>query len=262
MDDPRHNGGAASLRRIRLIARHTLGEALHQRLTLLFGLAGAGLVFGARWLRDFNFGDAELKFIGDFGLGVTGLFGTLLAALATAHLFFADITSRAACCVLTRPVRRWEYLIGKLAGVVGLLTIFVLTLGLVLAGVLAMRGSQLGAGFAPLPVFLQACAIQWLKITLIAAMTLLVCSYAGSALFASCAGLLLALAGHLRGFAGGGNPGWLRVWPNLGLFDAESLLGAGHPTPAGWLLSLAAYWAAYLLLFVMLSFHVFKRREF
>jgi hypothetical protein len=262
MDDSRHNGAAASLRRIRLVARHTLGEALHQRLVLLHGLTGAALVLGSWWLREFNFGTAELKFLGDFGLGVVGCFGTLLAALATAQLFFADIENRAAHCVLTRPVRRWEYLAGKFTGVVALLTLFVLMTSLVLAAVIAVRESQLGAAFVPLPVFLQACAVQWLKITLVAAMTLLVCSYAGSALFASCAGLQLALIAHLRGFAGEGGWSWLRVWPDLGLFDAEGLLAAGHPAAVAWLLSLAGYWAAYVLLFVAFASYAFKRREF
>lgn len=262
MSDSRHDGFPASARRLCLVARHTLDEALHQRLTLLLALTGAALVLGACWLRDFNLGGAELKFIGDFGLGVVGFFGTLLAALATAHLFFAEIDSRAAQCVLIRPVRRWEYLAGKFAGVTVMLALFVAAWSAILAGVLAVRGTQLGVAFMPLPVFLQACAVQWLKITLVAAMTLLVCSYAGSALFASCTGLLLALVAHLRGMAGDG--GWvaLRVWPNLGLFDAESLLASGHPAAAAWLLSLAGYWAAYLLLFVALAAHVFKYREF
>ncbi|MDI1335717.1 MAG: ABC transporter permease subunit [Lacunisphaera sp.] len=262
MSDTAHHGPAASLRRIRLIAGHTLGAALHQRLALLLAITGAALVLGARWLRDFNFGAAELKFIADFGLGAIGFFGTLLAALATAQLFCSEIESRAADCVLTRPVRRWEYLTGKFAGVVALLTLFVLTLVIVLGVVLAVRESQLGATLAPLPVFLQACALQWLKITLVAAMTLFVCSYAGSALFASCAGLLLALVAQLRGFAGGGSWAWLRVWPDLGLFDGEALLAAGHPASGGWLLSLAGYWAAYVLLFVALASYAFKRREF
>lgn len=260
MPDPRPSSFAASFRRIRLIAGHTLGEALHLRLPLLLAFIGGGLVLGTRWLQDFNFGAAELKFIADFGLGVIGFLGTLLGALATAHLFFADIENRAVHGVLTRPVRRWEYLAGKFAGVVALLTLFVMALALILAEVMARREAQLGATLAPLAVFLQACALQWLKITLVAAMTLLVCSYAGSALFASCTGLLLALVAQLRGFAAGW--WWLRFWPNLGLFDAEALLAGGQPAPAGWLLALAGYWAAYALLFVVVASYAFKRREF
>ena len=260
MSEHRHNTAAATLRRIRLIARHTLGDALHQRLALLLALTGAGLVLGARWLQDFNFGAAELKFIADFGLGVIGFLGTLLGVLATAHLFFADIENRTVHGVLTRPVRRWEYLAGKFAGVVALLTLFVMVLALILAAVIVRREAQLGATLAPLAVFLQACALQWLKITLVAAMTLLACSYAGSVLFASCLGLLLALVAQLRGFAAGW--GWLRAWPNLALFDAEALLASGQPASAVWLLVLAGYGAAYVLLFFMLTSYVFKHREF
>jgi ABC-type transport system involved in multi-copper enzyme maturation permease subunit len=211
LPDPGHDGPAASLRRIRLLARHTVGEARHQRLVLLLGLTGAALVPGVRWLGDFNFGAAELKFIGDFGLGVVGFLGTLLAVLATAHLFFAEITSGAAQFVLTRPVRRWEYVAGNFAGIVAVLTLFVLGMAVILAGLIAVRGAQLGAAAGPLPVFLQACALQWMKIILVAAMTLFICTYAGSVLFAGGAGLLLVLAAHLRDFVGDGGRAWLRA---------------------------------------------------
>jgi len=261
MSDPRHRGPGASLRRIRLIARHTLGEALHLRLTLVLALAGATLVGGSLGLREFNFGGAELKFIGDFGLGALGLFGTLLAALATAQLFFRELETKAAYCVLTRPVRRWEYLAGKFAGAAGLLALFTVALGLLLAGLLVWRGAQLGAEPFALRVFLCACALLWMKTTLVAAMTLLVCSYAGSGLFASCAGLLLALVAQLRTFTPGGGLAWLRVWPNLALFDSESLLAAGQAPGALWILGLTAYWAAYVLLFGVLASYVFKHRE-
>jgi len=262
MAESHRNPLMASLRRVRLIATQTLAEALHLRLALLLAVAGTMLVLMARWLRDFNFGATELKFLGDFGLGAIGLMGTLLAALATAHLFFSEVAGATIGCVLTRPVRRWEYIGGKLAGVMALLALFVAGLALVLALLIASRGTQLGASFVPLSVFLQACALVWLKLTLVAAMTLLVCSYAGSALFASCAGLLLAVVAHLRPFtAATGWLAWLRLWPNLGLFDAESLLAGGGLATAG-LLGLIGYWAVFLLLFGGLASYVFNHREF
>ena len=263
MIDPRHNGPAASLRRIRLIARHTLGEALHLRLTLLLGLTGAGLFAGAWWLRELHFGSTELMFLGDFGLGVVSFLGTLLAVLATAHLYFGEIGSQAIHCVLTRPVRRWEYMAGKFAGVTGVLALFVALLAGVLAVVIATRESQLHASFVPLPVYLQACALVWFKATLTAALALLVCSHATSALFASCTGLLLVLIAHLRFLADeGAGLWWLRVWPDLGLFDASALLATGHTTPGYWLLGLAVYWAAYVFVLVALASYAFKHREF
>lgn len=262
MNELRHNGITASLRRLRLLAGHTLGEALRMRLTLLLAAMAALLVLGSLWLRVFNFGAAELKFIGDLGLGAIGLAGTLLAALATAQLFFVDLAGGAVACVLTRPVRRWEYVAGKLGGVAALLAQFTAALGALLAGLLWWRGSQLGAVPVTVPVLLSACALQWMKFTLVAAMTLFICSYAGSALFASCAGLLCAVIGHLHPFATGSALELLRFWPNLASFEAEALLASGQPLAGSRLLSLTGYWAGSVLLFCALSSYAFKHREF
>lgn len=251
----------AAIHRVRMVARHTVGEALHLRVTSLLGLMGAGLVVGGWWLREFNFGTVELKFIADFGLGAIGLFGTLLAALLTAQLFFQELETRAVYCVLTRPVRRAEYLAGKLAGVAAVLAMFTFGLGALLGGLLVWRARQLGVDAVALPVLWAACALQWFKLTLVAALTLLVSTYARSALFASGAGLMLALAGHLRGFAPESGAGWWRVWPDFSLFDAEALVAAGRMPGGGWLLGLVAYWAAYGLLFFGLAAFIFKRRE-
>lgn len=253
---------ADSGRRLLLVAQQTLLEALRLRLAALFVVLGLALVLLAHWLREFNFGAAELKFVADFGLGAIGLLGTLLAALATAQLFFSDLECGFAACVLTKAVRRWEFLGGRLVGVMALLALFVAGLGLVLGVLIAMRETQLGGTFVPLPVLLQACALVWLKVTLVAAMTLLVCSYAGSALFATWAGLLLAAIGHLRAFAGRTDwLGWLRFWPDLGLFDVDPLLGSGRELSGGELLALGGYWLVFTILLTALAAYVFKHRE-
>jgi ABC-type transport system involved in multi-copper enzyme maturation permease subunit len=247
---------SATLRRIRLVAGHAAGTAVRMRLTQLLLALAALLVTGALALRDFNFGTAELQFIADFGWGAIGLAGTVLAVLVPAQLFFADVAGGAVAFVLTRPVRRWEYLAGQLGGVAALSAIFTTTLGMILAGLLLWRAGQLGTEAAELPALLTGCALQWMKSVLVAAMTLLVCTYAGTALFASAAGLLLAVIGHLRPFATGGISEWLRVWPNLALFTPEAPLAAAE------LSALTAYWALGVGVFVVLSSYVFSRREF
>jgi len=250
-------------RRVALVARQTLAEALRLHLAGLFVVLGIASVLMVLWLREFNFGAGELKFIADFGLGATGLLGMLLSALATAQLFFDDLESGFAACVLTKTVRRWEYLAGRLAGVMALLALFVAGQALVLGIMISVREAQVGAAFVPLAVFLQATALVWLKVSLVAAMTLLVCSYAGSALFAAWAGLMLAAVAHLRSFTDQASwLGWLRIWPNLGLFDVDPLLSSGHGLTWDGLLALGAYWLAFTVLFTGLAAYVFKRREF
>lgn len=247
---------SATFSRVRLIAGQTAGMGLRMKLPLLLALCAALLVLGSLGLRDFNFGAAELKFIADFGWGAVGLAGTLLAAIVPAQLFFADLAGGAAACVLTRPVRRWEYLAGLLGGTAALLAVFTAALGALLAVLLAWRSRELGAEPVTLALLLQGCALQWMKFVVVAAMTLCVCAYAGTALFASGAGLLCAVIGHLRPFAPSGMWEWLRVWPNLALFAPESPLAAAE------LPALAAYWAACVILFTALAAYAFKHREF
>lgn len=249
----------AALGRVRLVAAQTLAEALRLRLTVLLACVGATLVLLPTALRSFNLGTAEVRFIADFGLAAIGLAGTVLATFGLAHLCFGDLDGGLAALVLTRRLGRGEYLAGKLAGVTALLAWFTAALALVLAAVLTWRGAQPGADVEWPAALLQACALTWLKLTLSAAMTLLVCSYAGSAFFAGSAGLLLTVAAHLRVFAPtDGWLAWMRVWPDFGLFErGPGLAGRAAPGLAG----LGAYWLFFMILFAGLAAYVFRRRE-
>ena len=224
----------------------------------LFGDLGVDSLMALR-LREFNFGHEEMKFISDFGLGAIGLLGTLLAALGTAHLFFSDVNGGVIGCLFTRALRRWEYVAGKLAGVMALLALYVFVLVAVLTLVLALRERELVGSDFPLARLLQAGALVWLKLTLVAVMTLTVCTYAGSMLFAALAGLLLALVAQLRPLADAPHAlAWLRVWPNLGVFDVEPLL-SGLTVPLPFVL---LYWFGYMALFTGLAAYVCQQRDY
>ncbi|HVZ63257.1 MAG TPA: hypothetical protein VG936_01625 [Lacunisphaera sp.] len=252
----------ASGRRTVLVARHTLTMACRLRLALLLAVMGAALIAGSWELRSFNFGRIEVKFVADLGLGAIGLFGTLLAVLATTQLFFDGINQGATSMVLARPIRRWEYICGIHGGISALLAGFAASMTAVLAVVIATREAAWPGERLPLAVFLQAGAVAWLKLVLIAAMTLFVCSFAQSALFANCAALMLVLVAQLRRFAPEhGAAQWLRAWPDLGLLDPGELLAGGRPAGGQWLAGVTLYCAAYVALFDALSSHVFDRRE-
>jgi hypothetical protein len=74
---------------------------------------------------------------------------------------------------------------------------------------------------------------------------------------------MLAVIAHLRPFTNtSGWMGFLRLWPNLALFDVGALLDAGHGLSAAGLLGLLGYWAVFMLLLLGLASYVFKHREF
>ena len=53
----------------------------------------------------------------DVSLGAMSIFTSLLAIVATAQLLPRDLEDRTIYTILAKPVPRYEYLIGKLAGV-------------------------------------------------------------------------------------------------------------------------------------------------
>src|SRR5881394_3974569 len=124
-----------SARRTFLIARNTLQEASRQKLLNFLVFLALGLVIGARWFRDFNFGAPELKFLTDCGFGAMAFFGAALTITATAQLFFSEIENRTALTLLAKPVSRTEFIVGKFIGVAALMAAFCVLLTMVLAAV-------------------------------------------------------------------------------------------------------------------------------
>src|SRR3954464_2049531 len=132
-----------SVRRTVLIARNTLLEASRQKLIGFVVLLSGAFVVGARGLRDFNFGAPELKFIADCGFGAMAFFGAALVIAATAQLFFSEIENRTVLTLLSKPVSRADFVLGKFVGVVTVAGIFCALLTALLAAVLWTREATL-----------------------------------------------------------------------------------------------------------------------
>jgi ABC-type transport system involved in multi-copper enzyme maturation permease subunit len=251
-----------SCRRIRLVGALTLAAAWRMRMADLVVAAGIALVGMVLALREFNFGAPELRFMADFGFGAIGLLGMLLAALVTAQVWFDDLEGGFAACLLAKAVRRWEFVAGRLAGVTLLLALVVALWSSELGLILAFRAAQLGVESVSVAVFIQACGLVGMKVVMVAAFTLLACSYARSAIFATCVGLMLAAISHLREFSTViGWLGWLRFWPDLGRFEIDSLLHGGRGLTPGQWLAVGGYWAGFLVLFAGVAAYVFRHRE-
>lgn len=271
-----------SLRRVFLIAHNTLLEASRQRLINLLVLLALALVLGARWFRDFNFGAPELKFLADCGFGAMTFFGSALTIAATAQLFFSELENRTVLTLLAKPVWRAEFILGKFLGIAVVAAVFCLLLTALLIAVLWWREGQLMEQFPD--AFAQgrtvsyrnvaiAGALQWLKLAVLAAFTLLVASFAQTQLFAVVTGFFILVIGHLQylaqdayaragaGFARIIGGALASVFPNFQLFAiADSLVGAEGPTAAQ-LVRVIAYGAGYGAVACLLAIFSFRHRE-
>jgi ABC-type transport system involved in multi-copper enzyme maturation permease subunit len=124
--------------RIQAIGRNTFTELVRQKVFYFLLIFGLIVIGNSAFLAKFSFQE-EFLMLKDVSLGAMSVFLSLLAILATATLLPRDLEDRTIFTILSKPVPRYEYLLGKLLGVVILLTASTLVMGLLFLGVLFLR---------------------------------------------------------------------------------------------------------------------------
>ena len=273
-----------SFRRTLWIARVTFLEAVRQRFFAFLLVLGAAMVLSSVSLRVFDFGHGELKFIADFGFGGMFFFGSVLAVVMTAQLFFSEIDNRTALTLLAKPLSRSEFLLGKFFGAWAVLGVFVVVLAGLQGLVLWAREQELiaaaeQAGRIPATFSLvglcQLVLLQWLRLGVVIAIVLAISALARTFLFAVVVGSLAVVAGQLQWIA---QDAFLRptdsqayaafLWvstrliPNLQQFNlADALVLGASAVEDGALLAVGFAGLAYLVAYLTLGALIFRRRE-
>ena len=272
-----------SLTRIRLIAGNTFLEAIRQKFFSALFVISVGLLLLSRFFQNLDFGTSELNFIVDFGFGQLFFFGSVLSIVSMTQLFFNEIESRTVLPILSKPVRRVEFLIGKWLGVQIFMLIFTGVISLLLAGILfrtesALRVS-LGEEFPVEPYIVYGeiavfGCIQWIKFGVICSISLLIGSFSNSSLFTMMTSffvLVICQTQHTaRNFLSNldGIYGWLAqflsiLFPNFKIFEVgHSLVIAEHAgLPFVTILRIVLYGLVYTAGFLLLAQVSFRRRE-
>ena len=107
---------------ILVIAKTTLGEALRKKILNIFLLAALGMIAFSVSFAFFSARE-ELTIIKSMGLGVIAITGMFIAVVLGINLVPAEIEKRTVYTILSKPVRRYEFLLGKFLG--ALLTILI-----------------------------------------------------------------------------------------------------------------------------------------
>lgn len=121
------------------IALNTFREAIRDRVLYLLLVFALLLIAVSRLLSLLTVG-SEVKIIKDVGLSAISLFGVLTAVFVGVSLVFKEIERRTVYTLLANPVRRWQFVIGKFAGLMTVLSLNVAIMYVVLAVVLLIYG--------------------------------------------------------------------------------------------------------------------------
>src|SRR5205085_8125261 len=285
----------ASFRRIRAIAGTTLIELARLRVFYVLVLFALVLIVSSTFLARISF-QQELQVTKDISLGAINFFLSLLAIVATAQLLPRDIEDRVVYSVLAKPVPRFEYILGKLLGVLGLLALSLAAMSVLCLVVLHLReqsalqeANRQVAQWAPdqLSSTVQAIHIAGVnhdlfaalvlvlaKFAILAAATLCISAFATSNIFTITAMALVYLIGHLEAIA---REYWLEhaagwatrtflavvafIFPDLQAFNLSDQVIGGIPIPTHLVVQLFGVTAFYVLSYILLATAIFYQRE-
>ncbi len=108
--------------RIGAVAANTFRESIRDKVLATL-LVFAALVMGsARVIQPLALGE-ESKIIKDLGLSAITLFCVLIAVLVGGRIVHKEVEKRTIYVVLSKPVRRWEFVFGKYFGLVAVLLV-------------------------------------------------------------------------------------------------------------------------------------------
>ncbi|HEY3595162.1 MAG TPA: ABC transporter permease, partial [Polyangiaceae bacterium] len=150
------------VRRVWALAMNTYREAVRARILLgLFGLALATALYSIA-VGEFALKNAP-RVVADLGAASVSLYAIVVAVVIGATSLYREIEQKTIFPVLTRPLRRAEYIAGKYAGTVLTLAVFIASDAAVVLLILARHGGRsfavLGAAVAFLIVI--PIAVGW-----------------------------------------------------------------------------------------------------
>ncbi len=144
------------------IAANTFREAMRDRILYLFLGFAIVLLAGSKLFGMLTVGD-ESKVILDLGLAGLQFFSMLIAVMMSVTLISREIESRTVFVILAKPVRRWQFLLGKYLGLVATVAFNLALMTAILLAVLAVYRYGLRPGV------LLAAAMTLLEMLLVAA---------------------------------------------------------------------------------------------
>lgn len=284
------------IRRIQTIAAATWTELIRLKVFYFLVIFALLIIASSFFLASFSF-EAEFQMLKDIALGAMSIFSALLAILAASNLLPKDMEDRTIYTILAKPVARFEYLLGKLLGLMLLLTLAVVIMSIVFAATLLLftnykiHLTTAGMAGAPEAEITAAVAtihaqgydanlfagglIILVKAWLLAAMTLLISTFSTSAIFTTMAAFAVYFIGHLQATArdywlSAADPGWIvkallatiaLVFPDLQAFNLVDDIIAGAAIPLAVLLKTLALGLGYIVVYTSLAAAVFQTRE-
>ncbi len=153
------------------IAINTFRESVRDRVLYVIAFFALLLIAGSQGLGWVSVGE-QTQIVAHFSLAVMSVFGALVAVFVGTGLIFKEIEKRTIYTILSKPVERWQFVIGKFVGLWAVMACVIAGMGAAAGGVVALSAWSTGA---ELPAGLYAAAVGMiaLEMTVVTSLAIL-----------------------------------------------------------------------------------------
>jgi ABC-type transport system involved in multi-copper enzyme maturation permease subunit len=258
--------------RIWAIALNTFREAA--RIRVLYGILVLVLASNlmAVFVAQLSQRDAD-RFAHDIGLAGISLFGSLTAIFLGVFLLYTEVQRRTIHAIVSKPISRWEFVVGKFAGMAVVLSVLVGVFAVAMLGMLVWQRTGVSAGVA------KALVLSWLEVITVAAIAIFFSSFSTpflSGIFALGMWVIGRLTPDLEAATRAAAP-WIRITtrvaleivPDVHLFavsgrtlDGTAVSVHGDFVPWSYVALAAAHGVGWTVVLLALAALLFHRRDF
>ena len=272
------------------IAVHTWREGMRKKTLVGFLILSLLVIFGSSFMAAFlaptTVGEAQsdidMKLIKDICVTTISIFGMLIAVFVSASVVPSEVENRVIYTVLSKPVRRFQYLLGKFLGVQ-----FIIAINLALMTALFFMALYLRQNVFP-TLLLWSALLTYFEFLIVSAFTFAIACAASSSVLPTIAGLFIYITGNLTEYLKDvylrspkvdelgelftepdaiiGMVAWAlhKVLPNLQNFSLKTQILNSQPNdpPTDAMIPwMIAYGLAYAVSGYILAYWIFRRRE-
>ena len=258
--------------RVLAIAANTFKEAVRNRAFLGLMLGALALILASLIVSELVVFDQRRRVVQDFGLFFISFGGVVISIIVGVLLVYKELERKTIYSLLSKPVERWEFILGRYAGMFGILVSVTAVLALAWVVVMLLCGVQLRVDF------FKAVLLVLGELSIVGAVAVLFSSFSTpilsgiftfgifvlgrhvnfiETLLTSSKGLFVT-APALRPV--GKAVGY--VFPDLSLFDITREILLEVEVPWAYVAHSTGYALCYVLVIVSLAAVVFQRRDF
>ena len=251
--------------RMLAIAVNTYREAIRDKILYVLLFFSGVTILCSKALGYISVGQ-DMKIITDISLASISLFGALIAIFVGTNLVYKEIDKRTIYTILSRPIYRYEFILGKYLG----LAMLIATVTTIMAVFAAVYFMILGGTIEIM--FAEAVLLIYWKLLLVTAFSVLLSSLTSPIL-----GAIIVLTGYIMGHATGilvdlpphfdgtltedlMNAAY-HVLPNLSRFDIWQEYANGIAVPHAYVAWTMLYGSLYTLLMLFLASMSFEDKD-